>query len=77
MPRMKRPFDRAFATHEQQLLNKATNAAWIAVEHNYEDLRQYRVSQEFAINGLVRQFPIAILYKPSAFLLNSVRMCLL
>lgn len=69
-PWMQRPFYRGLATEAQRTFNTKMSAVRVSVEHNYKDLKQYWVSQDFARNLRVRKAPIALLYKASALLLN-------
>lgn len=69
-PWMQRPFFRELATLDEKLFNTAMSSVRVAVEHNYKDLKQYWVSQDFARNLRVKKAPIALLYRASAILLN-------
>lgn len=40
----------------------------VAVEHNYRDVKQFWITQDFSRNLKVSQAPIALLYKFSAIL---------
>eukprot|EP00171_Calliarthron_tuberculosum_P002822 IDg2822t1 len=68
-PWLMRPFVGNLTT-EQHDFNSKMSAIRVAVEHNYKDLKQIWVSQDFARNLKVRQAPVALLYKASALLWN-------
>lgn len=68
-PWMMRPFI-GNLTALQELQNAQMSSIRVSVEHNYKDLKQLWVSQDFARNLKVRQAPIGLLYKASALLLN-------
>ena len=55
-------FSRAFATPEQQFLNKTMSAVRVSVEHSYKDMKQMWTSQDFKRMLKVRAAPIARLY---------------
>lgn len=69
-PWMQRPYYRDLATPLQMLFNTRMSVVRVSVEHNYKDLKQFWVRQDFARQLQVRKAPIALLYKASALLLN-------
>lgn len=74
-PWMQRPFILVENGSDEAWVNHEMSRVRIIVEHNYKDVKQFWITQDFARNLKVRQCPIAYLYKASAILTNF-RVCL-
>lgn len=73
-PYIMRPFIGEELSEDQVQSNGQMSSLRESVEHNYKDIKQQWVSQDFPRNLKVRQSPISLLYKASAVLWNF-RVC--
>lgn len=73
-PWLLRPFTAANLSPQQLDFNGIMSSLRESVEHNYKDLKQNFVSQDFPRNLKARQAPISLMYKASAILWN-LRVC--
>lgn len=73
-PYLQIPFEAALANAHQLVFNIQMASSRISVEWNYKDLKQMWATNDFSRLLKVRQFPVAMLYRSSAILLN-MRTC--
>lgn len=74
-PWMQIAFNPAFATPPQIVHNHAMNAARVAVEWSYKDVKQMWSSQDFKRMLKVRQAPVSLMYLGAALLWN-IKVCM-
>ena len=72
---MQTGYPRLLATEEQIQFNNSMNAARVAVEWSYKDVKQEFASQDFHRKLLVRKLPISNLYIASV-LLRNIKTCI-
>lgn len=67
---MQRTYVFEMITIEQRIFSGSISAVPTSAVHNFKDLKQDWISQDFSRNLKVRKDPIDLLYKASALLLN-------
>lgn len=71
-PSMITPFVHGLVAVAERIFNRLMSSLRVFVEDSYQQLKQCCISNDFAINIKVRKAPIAMAYKSSAILTNSI-----